>query len=147
MVFWLGIKFEIATCFLSGLKFLVIFCCWKVNSFVWLIFLCGNLFFPLCFKNICCGWFFLCCCCFLICFCLGVDLIYSAGEWLMLYYFKSNSCLLSWKYSLSPFSLSSSSIIPLERWWTLSFCPEHLFTFLSYFIAFCFSVLYFKLFT
>ena len=51
------------------------------------------------------GVFFLCCCCCffnILCFCLGVNLIYSAGEWLMLYYFKSNSCLPSWKYSLSP---------------------------------------------
>ena len=57
MAIWLGIKLEIAPHFLSGLKFLVSFC-WKVNFFVWLIFLCGNLFFPLCFKNICCGCLF-----------------------------------------------------------------------------------------
>ena len=92
MVIWLGIKFEIATCFLSGLKFLVSFCCWKVNSFVWLIFLCGNLFFPLCFKNICCGSFFSLLVFFffnILCFFLGVNLIYSAGEWFMLYYLKA----------------------------------------------------------
>ena len=102
-----------------------------------------SVFFPCVLKISVVGVCLFCFFKYILCFCLGVALIYSAGEWLMLYYFKSNSCLPSWKYSLSPFSVSSSFRKVMNPV-ILSWC---LFTFLSYFIPFCFSVLYFKLFT